>query len=141
MIVPMIGGSLARTMDSYEIALNYVDGQHQGDRRKRSQQCFLIPKIVSVFTPKTNLIILMMICISICIHKEYICIYFSKIMYLDMRIFSKNATANPRREAWQVSLGLTLPSLSRRAKHSWARSAALKEAGSKTFKIQMQTRL
>lgn len=30
-------------MDTFEIALNFSDPQHQGDRRKKSQQCFLEP--------------------------------------------------------------------------------------------------
>ena len=32
-----------RALDTYEIAVNFTDAQHQGDRRKKSQQCFLAP--------------------------------------------------------------------------------------------------
>ena len=30
---------LIRVLDIYEIAVNFNDAQHQGDKRKRSQQC------------------------------------------------------------------------------------------------------
>ena len=30
-----------RTVDAYEVALTFSDSVHQGDRRKKSQQCFL----------------------------------------------------------------------------------------------------
>ena len=43
-----------RAMDVYEIALNYTDAQHQGDRRKKSQQCILDPFTISsilIFLP------------------------------------------------------------------------------------------
>lgn len=33
---------VSRSMDVYEIALNFQDSSHQGDRRKKSQQCFLV---------------------------------------------------------------------------------------------------
>lgn len=32
-----------RGLDTYEIAVNFTDAQHQGDRRKKSQQCSLAP--------------------------------------------------------------------------------------------------
>ena len=31
-----------RNLDSYEISLNFLDSPHQGDKRKKSQQCFLV---------------------------------------------------------------------------------------------------
>ena len=34
-----------RALDSYEVALNFADSAHQGDRRKKSQQWSLGPKI------------------------------------------------------------------------------------------------
>ena len=42
-----------RSMDTYETALNFNDPVHQGDRRKKSQQCFR-DAIFNVFLPTRN---------------------------------------------------------------------------------------
>ena len=46
-------------MDVYEIALIYADSQHQGDRRKKSQQCYLVPRNWISFILQWNREILM----------------------------------------------------------------------------------
>lgn len=38
-----------RSMDVYEIAVNFQDPLHQGDRRKKSQQCILINPLYRFF--------------------------------------------------------------------------------------------
>lgn len=40
-VVPPMIQHQTRHMDVYEIALNYNDCGHAGDKRKKSQQCFL----------------------------------------------------------------------------------------------------
>lgn len=37
-----------RAMDVYEIALIYADSAHQGDRRKKSQQCAYVPTLTCI---------------------------------------------------------------------------------------------
>ena len=40
--LPLFKNTSPRTLDVYEIAVVYKDSQHGGDRRKTSQQCFLL---------------------------------------------------------------------------------------------------
>ena len=39
-INPIFISSSPRTCDIYEVAVNFLDAEHRGDRRKKSQQCY-----------------------------------------------------------------------------------------------------
>ena len=107
-----------RAMDVYEIALNFTDPQHQGDRRKKSQQCFLASfTIFSFFCPSNP---------SKTHWNNYLTLGWFYVIY--------QPSSFPAHQVWPGSRAITVQLPSRSLVPCWDRWAASNEAVSLTYR-------